>query len=729
MPSHQENNQPIREGARFLHEQDGNLHLSDEVQRAVDRASTRKGIDVNMSDPNQKISSYLDRIERLSSKILPALVEVNTTKEEDIKDSYWQTQARVMRERGEGNFDIGPGLQHHMYEVMRADQKASLKKWVDYFRDNENLYPAWFKVYAMRGVSKMAPFDANKGKYPKRDKSTTAPFPEIDEEAIASAYHSLTDESGNPLSGKQKPGFAKLYSEASKELRDIRSERKTGVDNGAWKRYEKGSDFSVELSESLQGHGTGWCTAFPETASKQLSGGDFYVFYSEDENGDATIPRIAIKMFRGVVDEVRGIEPGQELEPDMLETAAVKVAELPGGDKYQQKVDDMRRVTSIEKAVHEGRDVANDDLRFLYELDRSIVGFGSSKDPRIMEIIKGRDTIADLTNLLELQEGELVDDITNISEATKWVLERWRIYDSVSDALVEVKRDEKGILVGDSRILRQGLDLDEGFLDSCIVTGVLMDNDIISTDLGSLKPASTHLESGVFMCRGNDINRITSDGYGVANTFESVRRNPDTKYFSKPNLPTQALLVGEVQSKNEVLIEDDEIELGALSTKKDLVLNGDTLKAHAGDVLVLKSGGEAAIRAGRLKSDLDVESGEDLQMSVTSVDEPRRLKLTVQGDAYLRINGNTSIAEGSDFNGDLMIDAGARSFELPEGINIKGELVIEAGTITSLRNVYVEGGIFFNGTSLEDAFNSTGLSPYSVHGLSFMSEDGERINA
>ena len=51
---------------------------------------------------------------------------------------------------------------------------------------------------------------------------------------------------------------------------------------GEWIKYEQGSD-AKPLYESLQGHGTGWCTAGESTAETQLKAGDFYVFYTKDK--------------------------------------------------------------------------------------------------------------------------------------------------------------------------------------------------------------------------------------------------------------------------------------------------------------------------------------------------------------------------------------------------------------------------------------------------------------
>lgn len=100
----------------------------------------------------------------------------------------------------------------------------------------------------------------------------------------------------------------------------------------------KGSD-PTALYESLQGYGTGWCTAGKEVARIQLQGGDFYVFYTKDEKGRKVIPRIAIRMENGQVAEVRGIESNQNMEANMVEVAREKNITLYRVEiKFEKKI-------------------------------------------------------------------------------------------------------------------------------------------------------------------------------------------------------------------------------------------------------------------------------------------------------------------------------------------------------------------------------------------------------
>jgi hypothetical protein len=66
---------------------------------------------------------------------------------------------------------------------------------------------------------------------------------------------------------------------------------------GQWVKYEQGDNEAAEkLFHSLEGKGTGWCTAGKSTAETQIESGDFYVYYTNDSQGEPTQPRLAIRM-------------------------------------------------------------------------------------------------------------------------------------------------------------------------------------------------------------------------------------------------------------------------------------------------------------------------------------------------------------------------------------------------------------------------------------------------
>ncbi|MDP7559190.1 MAG: hypothetical protein QF745_01445, partial [Planctomycetota bacterium] len=211
--------------------------------------------------------------------------------------------------------------------------------------------------------------------------------------------------------------FAKLYAWAIEKVTPASQEVLTST-KGEWIKYDQGSGH-MPLVESLQGHGTGWCTAGESTAEIQLRTGDFYTYYSFDEDGKPTIPRAAIRMEEGRIAEVRGVGEEQNLDPYIGEVVQKKLKEFPDGAAYEKKASDMKCLTEIERKVNAGTDLSKDDLAFLYEIKTPIEGFGYERDPRIVELRENRDPEADLPIVFECEPEQIARSMDQISENTK----------------------------------------------------------------------------------------------------------------------------------------------------------------------------------------------------------------------------------------------------------------------------------------------------------------------
>jgi hypothetical protein len=296
---------------------------------------------------------------------------------------------------------ITADLRHQLIEAVQADQRAGLSKWVEYLGGEDGGYPDWFKHYTWTSVVKLGGYDKDKAEFLKRSQGTTAPYPELNREALAYVYDVLNKSRvhgervdggryGAELQTLLKGGnFGKLYAHAILAVTPDSLELRQDT-RGSWTKFNQTDDprTARRLSGSLQGHGTGWCTAGESTAHTQLRGGDFYVYYTRDEDGKDSVPRIAIRMQQGEVAEVRGVNAHQELEPMMADITAEKLQDLPGGEAYIRKAQDMKHLTAIEKALtaNPAAALSESDIRFLYELDHAIEGFGYEDDPRVAEI-------------------------------------------------------------------------------------------------------------------------------------------------------------------------------------------------------------------------------------------------------------------------------------------------------------------------------------------------------
>jgi len=215
----------------------------------------------------------------------------------------------------------------------------------------------------------------------------------------------------------QAGDFARLYAWAI-EKAVPGEENELLTTEGRWVKYDCGSDHAP-LVRSLQGHGTGWCTAGESTAKAQLEAGDFYVYYSNDRHGNPTVPRAAIRMQENQIAEVRGIAAEQNLDPHIAKTVQEKVREFADGEKYEKKALDMRLLTHVERKAKAGQQLDKDDLAFLYEINGPIEGFGYKRDPRIQELRDSRDPNSDAPVMLECAPEQIACNSEEIDINTR----------------------------------------------------------------------------------------------------------------------------------------------------------------------------------------------------------------------------------------------------------------------------------------------------------------------
>lgn len=337
------------------------LHNTEEVEQAAKRAEIRSGERVPQY-PAFRIQNYLDRFNEILEREDPEKREHGiealkrllhskfVIKPEEIPEGYFENQRRLAREQGHGDIEITQEMRDQLSEVIIADQESSLDKWVDYLASPDATYPDWLKYWASRSVLGLGEYNKEKKQFTKRSKGTTKPFPDLNREALAYVLDAIEKKyqkekiSLTALEAEDKEKFAKLLqAENFSKLYAWAIEKvtPTSVDQlsitlGKWVKYDRNSDH-MPLVQSLQGHGTGWCTAGESTAETQLKGGDFYVYYSLDREGKPTIPRAAVRMQEGSIAEVRGVAAEQNLDPHICSVVQEKLNDFPDGKQYEKK--------------------------------------------------------------------------------------------------------------------------------------------------------------------------------------------------------------------------------------------------------------------------------------------------------------------------------------------------------------------------------------------------------
>lgn len=392
------------------------------------------------NDPSERIEAYMDRLENVflnpdekkrernldmfRNKIYDAFI----IKKENFPESYFELQKRIARERGQAVEEIPENVREQMMDVAIEDQRASLDAWMDYLTSNDAVYPAWFKYFVWKNITKLSQFDKERGEFKKRTDSTVAPYPDIYREPlaqIADIYLKVKEDNKNLKEPEIREAFSKkfpaLYAELISKSLAASMENREEV-KGEWKKYQQGQSGDAEqLFASLEGKGTGWCTAGKSTAETQIENGDFYVYYTNDSNGEPTQPRLAIRMEGdNRIGEVRGILPHQGVEPIMQEALDSKLQDFgTEADAYRKKSGDMKILTALDQKREQDEPFTKDDLVFLYEINSSIEGFGYQTDPRIAELRKGRNTEEDMLVIFECTKDEIAHIPSQITKDTK----------------------------------------------------------------------------------------------------------------------------------------------------------------------------------------------------------------------------------------------------------------------------------------------------------------------
>jgi len=393
------------------------LHNSERVLH-VSKESDKK---------RERLLNYFNRLEKIHKRVSESknksdekllkgfYYDLYVIKPEDIPESYFQNQVKLARERGYGNIELTNEDKKRMTDQVIEDQKHSLDKWIEYFLYDEESksYEMWEKYWVFQGLQNLGKYDKKTYKFSKRDKTTVYPFPPVEREFIFTTLHLMEDYIKDKKGDEEiksalgSGNFKMLYEYVIKQSM-LKDKLQSNTTSGKWVKYEQGSDYNI-LRDSLQGYYTGWCTAAGENFAKsQLAGGDFYVYYSFDNNGEAKIPRIAIRMDgKNKIGEIRGIADRQNMEPEMMPILEEKLKEFPDRDKYLKKEHDMKLLTLIDKKINNNIELTLNELKFLYEINSKIEGFGYEKDPRIDEIKSKRNIKKDYALIFDVKEEEV----------------------------------------------------------------------------------------------------------------------------------------------------------------------------------------------------------------------------------------------------------------------------------------------------------------------------------
>lgn len=425
----------------------------DAVESAANRQEKRTGERINRSDTAAVIQSYISRFREILDRDDPAkrvqgldtlkrmLHEQFLVKPENIPDAYYESIKKRHRDEGHGDIEIPDDLKAELAETAVDDQRRSLDAWIDYLASDDAKYPDALKYWAFRSMLKMGRFDKEKGRFTNREgKGSVAPFPELNREALAVIMEDMEkkykgntnytftsrydiDETAKQSYGgaMDKENFSALYALSIDAFKPI-AEELLQETAGGWRTYKKGSDAKL-LVDSIADYGTGWCLRGEPTARRYLDSNELRVYYSNDQDGHPTVPRVVMVINQSnQITEVRGVEAHEHLDSHILPVVEAALASHPDGKKYQKKSADMERLTAIERTAKKDQLLSKEDLLFLYEVDSRIEGFGyenAGRDPRIEEIRGQCNLKEDMPIIFDCTPDQIALSPSEITSDTK----------------------------------------------------------------------------------------------------------------------------------------------------------------------------------------------------------------------------------------------------------------------------------------------------------------------
>lgn len=424
-------------------------------------------------DYTNRITTYLKWLDqRDPEQLKESLHKQLIIKTNEIPEAYFESAERKHLEEGRGHIKLPEAVRLELAKTIIEDQKKSLDRWVDYLIcDEVKIYPEWLRYFVFRSIANMGRYDKSKKLFTERTGGATAPFPDLNHEALnvilrdlVITYGSKEEKSKMGIDEKttalqftgrydisqdsknkynkyvDSSNFEKLYALTLEEYKPIADEL-LRITEGQWKLYPKGSDPKL-LVNSIAPYGTGWCLRGEGMARQYLHGSeniqpsDLHIFYSKDKEGKFTIPRVVIVVRDNKIDEVRGVWPGENLDPYIGTIVDAKLNEHPDGARYKKKSADMRKLTEIyykvypKKAFSEKdqrrkdaipKSLDREDLIFLYQLDSLIQGFGlnNQEDPRITELRSTRNPEEDMPIVFDCKKSQIAKDAGEIRQDTK----------------------------------------------------------------------------------------------------------------------------------------------------------------------------------------------------------------------------------------------------------------------------------------------------------------------
>lgn len=340
-------------------------------------------------------------------------------------------------------------------DAVQQRQKESIEAWVNILGSEQAPFPAWFKVFAWDGMSKMGAYNKEKQRYERRDQHTIAPFPACNVEILSKMYNYLTsfygeddfgvyDDDNDELLAKalESGNFAGMYAAIERNMAPVVETPMNPEDvRGQWVAYVYGQEQLMTKAST----GTGWCTANPATTSSYMRFGNyeepddgvegrnsFLVFHLEDPENEGKLAKngcIAIMLDENGVltNEVRGLGDQEDIEDSLIGILKAKIETLPGNGKLMQKIVEREKILELFDKISRDEELTREDIAFV---DRATIagfvdgtgsfGYGPNRKLESIETnIALKRMVANGASLKEIAEERGLDTLDNLGMLAK----------------------------------------------------------------------------------------------------------------------------------------------------------------------------------------------------------------------------------------------------------------------------------------------------------------------
>ena len=188
-------------GEQFIHEHNPTLHTTPPVEQ-TQTEQKRAGENISQK-PAKKLADWLSVLEKTHLSHNDDLQVMERLKKyyhkthitislDDIPQIYWNNNAVRMVKQGYGgdmrnqgiieekqidkdnkeyiNYTFPQEMQKQELEIIKANQKSSLDKWLNYLSSEDAMYPIWAKYWVFTSILTLGKFKKEFDKEDKEDK-------------------------------------------------------------------------------------------------------------------------------------------------------------------------------------------------------------------------------------------------------------------------------------------------------------------------------------------------------------------------------------------------------------------------------------------------------------------------------------------------------------------------------------------------------------------------------